>query len=111
MIGEASGEAAKATGRASEAQREVGHLDERVDRLTLICMALWKLLQDRTDLTEEDLMAKVRELDMMDGTADGKIQRKIKRCPKCDRTMSPQHSRCLYCGAADLQATAFDGVI
>jgi len=35
----------------------------------------------------------------------------LHRCPKCGRTMSPRHGRCLYRGCEDLQAEPFDGVL
>ena len=83
----------------------------RLDTLTLACTALWTLLRDRTDLTEEDLLNRIRELDLADGQADGKIGKKLRRCPKCDRVMSPRHRRCLYCGAENLEYEAFDGAV
>ncbi|MDP7637385.1 MAG: hypothetical protein QF577_07540, partial [Phycisphaerae bacterium] len=80
--------------------------------LTLICMALWSLLRERTDLAEDDLMERVKQIDLSDGRSDGKVRRKpIVRCPRCNRVMSQKHSRCLYCGAEDLEATAFDSVL
>ena len=93
---------------ASDAQSGVRDLENRLDRLTLICQALWELLKERGELTEEDLAVKVREIDLRDGRADGKIAKQIKRCPKCDRVMSPRHQKCMYCGAVNLQITPFD---
>jgi len=95
---------------ARDAQTQARHIEDRLDRLTLICQALWELLKERGELSEDDLAAKVREIDLRDGQADGKISRQIKRCPKCDRVMSPRHQKCLYCGAVDLQVTPFDTV-
>jgi hypothetical protein len=95
---------------AERAAREVQHFEERVDKLTLICMALWSLLQEKTDLTEEDLLERVRQIDLMDGKEDGKAKKQIAKCPQCGRTMSPRHGRCLYCGARNLEYSAFDAV-
>jgi len=102
---------ASATRKASEAVLEVKYLCDRIDRLTLVCMAMWVLMQERSGLSEEDLMEKIKMIDLMDGKADGKFTKQIKKCPKCGRVMSPKHSRCLYCGATDLQAGAFDPVL
>ena len=93
---------------ARDAQSKAVHLENRLDKLTLICQALWELLKERGELTEEDLAAKVREIDLRDGVADGKISKQIKRCPKCDRVMSQRHEKCMYCGAVNLQVTPFD---
>ncbi|MBN1943773.1 MAG: hypothetical protein JW849_10815 [Phycisphaerae bacterium] len=94
--------------RSEKAQRDYDYLEERLDKLLLICSALWELLRDRTELTEDDLIAKVQEVDLRDGRADGKISKTVKKCPKCGRTMSSRHRQCLYCGAEDLASGAFD---
>jgi len=116
--GESAGErmrtdmaARDAAGRAREAQSEAMFLEKRLDKLTLICMALWSLLSEKCQLSEEDLMERVKTIDLMDGEADGKLKRQVAKCAKCGRVMSPRHARCLYCGADRLQITAFDDVI
>ena len=93
---------------ARDAQRQAEFHEDRLNRLTLICQALWELLRDRGELTEEDLITKISEIDLRDGRADGKISKQIKHCPKCDRVMSPRHQKCMYCGAINLQITPFD---
>jgi ribosomal protein S27AE len=93
---------------ATRAERECNNLEDRLDKLLLACTALWELLRDRTDLTEDDLLAKVQEVDLRDGQADGKITKTVKKCPRCGRTMSPRHGECLYCGERDLSAGVFD---
>jgi ribosomal protein S27AE len=45
---------------------------------------------------------------LADGVEDGKITRMIQQCPRCQRVMSPRHKRCLYCGYAELQQSAFE---
>ncbi|MFA9478176.1 hypothetical protein ACERK3_07690 [Phycisphaerales bacterium AB-hyl4] len=106
----ASRSAASAQSAASSARQDVYHLEERLERLSLVCMAMWSLIQDKTNLTEEELLERVRVIDMMDGVADGKASRTIAKCPKCSRTMSPRHQHCIYCGAERLVQSAFDAV-
>ena len=106
-------EAASAAARdrqKRQSTRSVEHLEDRLERLSLVCMAMWSLLQDKTHLTEEELLQRVKMLDMMDGTADGKATRTVQKCDKCGRTMSPRHRRCLYCGAAETHSSAFDAI-
>lgn len=93
---------------ARDAQRQAEYLEDRLDRLTLVCQALWELLKERGELTEEDLATKIGEIDLRDDRADGKISKQIKHCPKCDRIMSPRHQKCMYCGAINLQITPFE---
>ena len=111
--GAAGAEAAAAGARstANEASRCVHDLQEQVDKLTLISMAMWSMLQDVSSFKEEDLMKRVRDLDLMDGVPDGKITRRVANCPKCKRVMSPKHKKCLYCGYARLKSSAFDEVV
>jgi hypothetical protein len=79
-------------------------VDERVDRLVLMCHALFELVGQSTGITEEQLKAKIVEVDLRDGTADGKIAPKPKRCPKCEAMISPKFGRCLFCGHQDASA-------
>ncbi|HUT02257.1 MAG TPA: hypothetical protein VM031_07370 [Phycisphaerae bacterium] len=107
------GEAASAAidkQHAERAAREVREYEERLDKLTLICMALWSLLQEKADLTDDDLLERVRQIDLMDGKEDGKAKKQIAKCPQCGRSMSARHGRCLYCGARGLEYSAFDAV-
>ena len=108
---EASISAARSARMSRENAHEVESLEERVDKLILVCTSLWELLKERTDLSEEDLMTKVHEVDLRDGTADGKITVGLQKCHKCGRTMAPKHRRCLYCGAEGLQQDAFGSAV
>lgn len=96
--------------RSRQGARAVEDLEDRLERLSLVCMAMWSLLQDKTNLTEEDLLQRVQMLDLMDGTADGKATRTVQKCHKCGRTMSPKHRKCLYCGASETHESAFDAI-
>ena len=102
--------AAGAHSAAQGAQRGLDHLEDRLERLSLVCMAMWSLLQDKTDLKEQDLLDRVRTIDLMDGVEDAKATRTIQKCASCGRTMSPRHRKCLYCGAAKFTDSAFDAI-
>lgn len=103
-------QAAQADTAARSAARQVAALEERVEKLSLVCMAMWSLLQDKTGVTEEQLLERVKTLDLMDGVADGKATRTISKCTRCKRVMAPRHRRCLYCGAERLVESAFDAL-
>jgi hypothetical protein len=79
-------------------------LAEKVERLALITRALFELLQESTGISEERLRAKISEIDLRDGQADGRMTPRPKKCPKCDAMMSPQFGRCLFCGEQDKSA-------
>lgn len=92
------------------AQREMKILTERLEKLILMNMAMWSLIQEKTGLSEEDLMQRVQEIDLRDGVADGKITRTIKQCGHCGRTISKRHTKCLYCGSEVLTETPFESI-
>src|SRR5262245_30767943 len=95
-----------AAASAGDATRQVLHLQETVDRLVLATQAMWALLGEQSGLGEADLLAKIREIDLLDGTLDGKIRRNAKTCPSCGRHNGPRRARCIYC-AGPLPETAF----
>ena len=97
--------------RTTEATGSIRDLEDRLDRLALACMAMWSLLQEKTKVTDEDLMERVKQIDLADGQEDGKLKLGISKCAKCGRVMSRRHTRCLYCGADKLDATAFDAAL
>ena len=111
QIGSAVSTAERSEAKAENAQQAIRRLDDRVSQLTLINMALWSLLQEVTDLTEDQLLARVRELDLMDGRIDGRIRAKITQCQQCQQTLSQKHLRCLYCGFEPETQGAFDKVV
>lgn len=102
-------QAANASRQATDAAREVRDLQARVDALTLACTAMWSLLQTRFGLTDAEFGDRLREIDLRDGKLDGRISPEIKACPKCGRTMSSRHGRCIYCGDDHLARKPFEG--
>lgn len=89
----------------SEARRTVSHaalaqvrdLGERLDKLTLVTHAMWTLLSERTQITEEDLLRRITEIDARDGTVDGRVARQPVKC-SCGAMVCAKFQRCLFCG-------------
>lgn len=85
--------------RAAQAESASLHdLQAQIDKLQLICMAMWSILKEKTQTTEEDLLKRIETIDLSDGKLDGKVRVQITRCPQCNRVLSARHNRCLYCG-------------
>src|SRR6188474_2885334 len=76
-------------------------LEEKVDKLALICRAMFELMQASSGITEDQLRKKIVEVDLRDGQADNRMTRRATKCPKCDAMMSPKFGRCLFCGYKD----------
>jgi hypothetical protein len=72
-------------------------VDERVDRLLLVVSAMWSLLQD-TGMTEDQLEARMREIDEADGVADGKMTPPTVQCSNCGAAVSGELPACQFCG-------------
>ncbi len=105
----AGGRPSDSTGRIDSRER-TRLVEERLDQLTLVCAAMWQLIREKTNLTEQDLAERMAIIDAKDGVADGKMTRTVNKCPKCNRTMSPKHKRCLYCGHQLPIQTVFDQI-
>lgn len=92
-------ETARSIGQArTEAGSELRALEDRVDALVLMNHALLSLLRERVGITDDDLAARMHELDMADGTWDGKMSQAPASCPGCGRPIVGQRTRCMYCG-------------
>jgi len=83
---------------------------EHLDKLLLICQAMWELVKKKTDLKDEDLLKMVTELDLKDGKPDGKYTKPPADCPKCGAKICRKFNRCLFCGQEYPQGSAFDMV-
>lgn len=75
----------------------VEDLNERIDSMAMILRAMWALLEEQ-GMTTEQLMAKMEELDLMDGVEDGQMKQGAVDCPACDSKVAPGLSRCQFCG-------------
>ena len=85
--------------KAASAQASVERLEERVDRLTLVCTAMWSVLRQRTGATDAELLAAVQEIDLRDGVLDGRHSPPPIECPACRRLSHRRHRFCMYCEA------------
>ena len=85
-------------------------VDQRVDQMLLVVQAMWTLVQEKTGLTDAELLARVTELDERDGTKDGRFRRPPVKCARCGATVARRFNRCLYCGQQYTGGTAFEAI-
>ncbi len=95
-ISEAKQDASEAAIKAGANQTEIHTLQDQVDHLSLVCMAMCELMED-IGFNKSMLAAKIQEIDLRDGKQDRKLTRK-KECPKCTRVVAGRHVKCVYCG-------------
>lgn len=94
----ASQDAARAASKADQVIRLQKLLEANLAKSMMINEALWEIIRDKLQLTEQDLYEKLNEIDMRDGQLDGKNQRKVVECPSCGHSVSARHAACIYCG-------------
>ena len=98
--------ASRAAGMAASAEQfssrassgRSGDLVARIDRLTLVVEAMWTMLEE-DGRTEDDLIAKISELDQMDGNEDGVRIAPPRTCPSCKAKVGSTLRICQFCGA------------
>ena len=106
QIGSAQSEAESARSQAGVAARQAGQSlersqdsEERIARLALLCQAMWELLSERCQVTNNDLVRKVLEVDRRDGREDGRIGERVIDCPKCGNKVNSRRPKCVICGS------------
>jgi hypothetical protein len=93
-----------------ESRCDIRELHESLDRLTVLCEAMWVLLRDKAGVTEQDLMDMFEVIDLSDGVADGRVRRPPVTCAACRRRNAPRHARCVFCGESLAHGSAFETV-
>jgi len=97
----AAAEAGAASRSARQAQGQAAEVEAKCDRALLVCEALWSILRDKLGVTEDELVARVNEIDLSDGRLDGKVKKgSAVSCPSCGRTIARRFPKCIYCGQA-----------
>ena len=97
-ISAASTNAQYASSKASAVATDVTLMERRVDHLTLLCQSMWELLRDQSGLSDQQLRAKIADIDTRDGKADGKINSSVFPCPKCKANCHSTSQFCVMCG-------------
>jgi hypothetical protein len=87
-----------AAGRGQLAPMDIEDLERRTEALTLACQALWEILQEELNLSEAAILKKMEEVDLRDGSLDGRMSADVTACPGCQRSNKASRSQCLYCG-------------
>lgn len=105
----------RANSAVSSAQRAAGeswekaeHAEEKVQRLALLCQAMWELLSEHANVSNNDLVRKVLEVDRRDGNEDNKMRPRVIDCPKCRNKVSTRRPKCVICGSVLATSQPFE---
>lgn len=97
-ISEAQTSADQAAAKAEAVHERLARQERRIERLALHCQAMWEMLRERAQFTEEEFVNKVLEVDLRDGRTDGRIAVQIADCPNCKRKTNSRRATCVICG-------------
>ena len=95
--------------RHRRSRDELLQLHDRVDRLLVLNEAIWQLVAERTDLTDDDLRNHLASLDASDGVTDGRRQPLPSTCG-CGAKIGPKASCCVFCGEDAPERSPFDAI-
>lgn len=73
-------------------------MERKVKRLKMIAQALWEIVRDQSQLTDQQVEERIKEIDLRDGQEDDSISAIPLKCPTCGRVSSSKHWKCLYSG-------------
>ena len=88
----------RAEARAGSAQDRMSRVERRLEALSLACQSMWELCSAEFKLSEEQLIAKMQEVDLRDGKLDGRMSPQAQECERCNRRANARRDKCLYCG-------------
>ena len=100
-------ERARLQKESNAAQNDIRTLREDLDRLHLVCRAMWEMLKQETGATDEALVERIQQLDLSDGKLDGRVRVDVVDCVACGRKIGRRHRRCIYCGAPRMDQAPF----
>lgn len=69
------------------------------ERLMLITEALWEIMKEEHNYTDEKLIEKLKQIDMRDGREDGRVLLPPQKCSQCNKTVEKGANVCIYCGS------------
>lgn len=88
---------------------EIMRLRTQVDRLTIACQSMWELIRDHTELDDDRLAGKIAEVDLRDGSPDGKLGSTVVKCTGCGKNNNSARNNCLWCGIPVEREHMFEG--
>ena len=87
-----------ASQEAIESNYRSEDVSRRLEKLSLLCQAMWELLRERAEVTDAMLAEKVLEVDLRDGRQDSRIGESVFNCPHCKSPVNSRSPRCVMCG-------------
>ncbi len=109
QAGKVAGMAASANSFNQGPASKLHDVNDRLDRLVMVVEAMWSLLEE-SGYTKEQLDERIKAMDQVDGTEDGRALRQRLRCPSCDSVVVEGIGSCQICGTEVGEASPFAGI-
>jgi len=100
-------EAHRASRAADSAKNEAMHAQEDLDVMLLKMQAMWEVISEKLRISDEELLSKIKEIDLRDGVVDGKARLEPVICDTCSKPNNAKRRNCLYCGKEPAKKKAF----
>ncbi len=88
----------RANHRVNSIDDKIMAMEKKIELLSLLGQAMFEILRDRVQVSEQEIMEKIEEIDLRDGIKDGKMGNGLLKCNKCNRGYNTKLDKCLYCG-------------
>lgn len=88
---------------SQRAQAEIDRLKRKVESLSLICQAMWRLIGPRLELEDDMLRRQVQELE-----ACYREDIPPSACISCQRPIHVRKKKCVFCGATQPDRDIFE---
>ena len=97
-IHQAQSDATTAKHKAEQFDQRLTALEQRADRTALAAQALWEILRETLQVTDQEVLTRMAEIDGRDGAMDGRIRGAVMNCASCGRPVNSSRPKCMYCG-------------
>lgn len=109
-IKSASSAANKASRKVEDFGVAFNDLSNKIDLLALKCEALWDVIKDNTELSDEQIKIKIDQMYEKHGVVNGKFKKNLKntlKCSSCGRPVDKKTQKCLYCNLTVVKTEIF----
>ena len=95
----------------AEPHNRLDRQEDQLRQLLLVTEAMWSLVSERFGVSEDDLVARMAEIDAEDGQVDGKRgPHPPETCGTCHAAIDHTRTTCAYCGAPASPSSPFDRI-